>query len=132
MKTTTFTDLQLQHAIAKALKELIDTHFADCKCIVCTVYLTDKYDKFFHTDNKELVTPREWDWAVREVEKKLNSIDNILDNAGEETQLQSYICELERVVGSTCAEEDIFELTVLASWQQRATALVEIGVLEVV
>ena len=60
MNTTTYTDLQLQLFLAKELPELIE------------IIIDEGIELIQWNDTVRLVTPREWDWVVKEVEKKLS------------------------------------------------------------
>ena len=96
----TFTDLQLQIALAKALRNIIS--MCDCGLIHC--------DQLTWTHTGLKVTLQEWDWAVREV------IRGLLH--------EQFVRFVKALDNGTNKPQTL-------TWQQRATALVEIGVITV-
>lgn len=102
------SDLDLQLALAEELPELLHIHQYNT-----TGALEDIVTDIEWVKDDYIVTPREWDWIVREVEKKLT----------EEQQLDFmlHLCE------GTKTHSDLGKWTVCdrlltAPWQTRAIA----------
>jgi len=96
------SDLALQLFLAKELPELLYPH-------------TGMGDtNVFWNDTRTPVTPREWDWIVREVEKKLNR--------DEQRVYWDALCKEALPIDSTQISLAVFVVAV-APWQTRAVAL---------
>jgi len=102
------TDLEIQLALAKELPELIDIHKFNYGAK--TIFR-------FKDRTSPRITSREWDWIVKECEKKLHRVDH-----------WKFVTELMFLFDWTISCNDSLEeydnafVLLQATWQQRATA----------
>lgn len=114
-KCNRMTDIELKLALAKKLPELIH---------ISVIPYKENYEPWTHFYWKQpiegaQITPREWDWVVREVEKQITAIEFL--------KFWSALCRV--VWGTPISMESNTRLVREATWQQRAQALKEIGVI---